>query len=207
MLETVDLTVVRGPNPVVRGLSLKVEPGRVFWVVGPNGAGKSSLLRVLVGLDRPSGGHVVRRLPSGERLLYFHSEMRLPPSAGAGSWGRLAHRLRRPGAIGPTPLRPRVRPGASARRLSTGEQKRLLLDVLLRQPGSLVLDEPFEHLSPDAKTALARLLQVRARSHVVIVATNQAAHRARDEGGLRLEGGEARPVGSAEVTPSTEDRA
>ena len=44
---------------LVRGLSMRVEPGQVWCVLGPNGAGKSTLLRTLAGLREPDGGHVL----------------------------------------------------------------------------------------------------------------------------------------------------
>lgn len=195
MLELNDLTVRRGSNPVVQGLSLMIRPGSVFWVVGPNGAGKTSLLRVMAGLDRPLSGTVVRWADAGEPLLYFQSEMALPPSATVGDWERLVRRLlSAPGAARRTPLWPDTAPSRRIARLSTGERKRLLLDALFRQPGSLLLDEPFEHLSPDAKAALASLMGTRSQTAVVVVATNQATGRARRDGGLRLEGGVAEPL-------------
>jgi ATPase subunit of ABC transporter with duplicated ATPase domains len=58
--------------------------------------------------------------------------------------------------------------------LSTGEAKRLLLWGLLRaNRGPLVLDEPYEHLSRDAKAALTDILRARAERNTVVVATNQ----------------------------------
>ena len=197
MLELIELEVVRGGDHVVRGLTVTVEPGRVFWVIGPNGAGKSSLLRVLAGLDRPRRGRVTRRGRTSDRMTYLHSEMRLPSAATAGDWDRLSRLLLSPGAATVTPLWPQVPRHRSVRRLSTGEQKRLVLDVAIRRPGSLILDEPFEHLSPDAKRLLGRHLKDRARRSVVVVATNQAIHRAADEGGLYLDAGEATPIGPA----------
>lgn len=195
MLELSDVTVIRGMAPVVEALDLVIEPGRVFWVVGPNGAGKTSLLRVLAGLDRPRRGRVVVRRPAGERLSYFQSEMALPGAATPRAWERLAGRLLPEGGGGRTPIWPEVPTGRRAGRLSTGERKRLLLDVLLRRGGSLILDEPFEHLSPEAKRSLGEILRARsADGRVVVVATNQATHRAAADGGLRLEGGVATPL-------------
>ncbi|MGH2427855.1 MAG: ABC transporter ATP-binding protein [Candidatus Limnocylindria bacterium] len=43
---------------VLRGLSVRVQPGEVVCLVGPNGAGKSTVLRVASGLLRPSAGRV-----------------------------------------------------------------------------------------------------------------------------------------------------
>jgi ABC-type multidrug transport system ATPase subunit len=200
MLELTDLTVRRGPNPVVERLHLVIRPGSVFWVVGPNGAGKTSLLRVMAGLDRPRSGTVSVRAEPGEPLLYFQSEMALPSSATVGDWERLVRRLLPVGADpGRTALWPDTHATRRVARMSTGERKRLLLDALLRRPGALLLDEPFEHLSPDAKKELSRLMELRARSRVVVVATNQATARAARDGGVRLEGGIAEPLGVAEA--------
>jgi ABC-type multidrug transport system ATPase subunit len=204
MLELIDVTVQRGPNLVVRGLDLELRPGTPFWVVGPNGAGKTSLLRVMAGLDAPREGAVRRRGGVDESFLYFQSEMALPPSATIADWERLVLALLPPGCSGArTALWPEAGGGRRVGRLSTGERKRLLLDALFRRPGSLLLDEPFEHLSPDAKADLARLIDARARTHVVVVATNQATGRADRDGGLRLEGGVAEPLAPAarEVAP------
>lgn len=189
MIELIDVTIRRGANAIASGLDLRIEPGRVFWVIGPNGAGKSSLLRVLVGMDTPRAGTVRRAFPEFQRLLYFHSEMAVPSAASVRAWERLVDRLMGPVSRGRTRLWPDVRSSARFSRLSTGERKRLLLDALLRREAPMVLDEPFEHLSPEAKATLRDLLRQRARRYLVVVATNQATGGAEREGGLHLEAG------------------
>ncbi len=52
------VTVVRGPTPVLSGVSLTVAPGSRIGVVGPNGAGKSTLLATLAGALQPDAGAV-----------------------------------------------------------------------------------------------------------------------------------------------------
>jgi ABC-type Mn2+/Zn2+ transport system ATPase subunit len=196
MLELIDVTVQRGPAPIVSGLTVEITAGRPFWVIGPNGAGKSSLLRVMAGLDSPRSGSVRRTGPPDPRYLYFQSEMAIPAAATVGDWERLVTRLLvGRGGAGRTPLWPEVPARRRVGRLSTGERKRLLLDALFRRPGPLLLDEPFEHLSPDAKASLSRLIEERARAEVVVVATNQDTGRAETDGGLRLEGGVATYAG------------
>ncbi|HUG40177.1 MAG TPA: ATP-binding cassette domain-containing protein [Longimicrobiales bacterium] len=202
MLALDDLAVRRGAERIVTGLSLEIRPGRIFWVVGPNGAGKSSLLRVLALLDPPAAGRVYHRAPPGEPFLYFHSEMALPASSTVGAWARLVPRLLPEGApAGHTALWPDVAADRKVGRLSTGERKRLLLDALLRRPGPLLLDEPYEHLSPDAKAALTAALEARVAApvaaRVVVVATNQLPAQAGGGAGLRLEAGFAEPFGEA----------
>jgi peptide/nickel transport system ATP-binding protein len=43
----------------VDGVSFKIKPGTIFGVVGESGCGKSTLSRMVMGLDRPTGGDVL----------------------------------------------------------------------------------------------------------------------------------------------------
>jgi ABC-type polar amino acid transport system ATPase subunit len=47
-----------GPNHVLKGIDLALEPGEVQVVIGPSGSGKSTLLRCVNLLEVPSAGHV-----------------------------------------------------------------------------------------------------------------------------------------------------
>lgn len=47
-----------GPFCVLDNISLTIRPGELLAVVGPSGCGKTSLLRVLGGLQQPTGGSV-----------------------------------------------------------------------------------------------------------------------------------------------------
>ena len=42
-------------HPVLRGVNLTAEPGRITVILGPNGAGKSTLLKVIAGFLPPAG--------------------------------------------------------------------------------------------------------------------------------------------------------
>jgi D-methionine transport system ATP-binding protein len=48
-----------GARAALTGVSLSVAPGEVFGVIGASGAGKSTLIRLINGLEKPSGGRVI----------------------------------------------------------------------------------------------------------------------------------------------------
>src|ERR1700730_351581 len=49
----------RGGQPVLSGVSVEVVPGRSLALVGESAAGKTTLLRLLLGLARPSSGQIL----------------------------------------------------------------------------------------------------------------------------------------------------
>ncbi|MEZ5842681.1 MAG: amino acid ABC transporter ATP-binding protein [Hyphomicrobiaceae bacterium] len=57
-LDIADLTASYGKQVVLDGISLSVGSGEVLGLIGPSGSGKSTILRVLVGLLKPSGGRI-----------------------------------------------------------------------------------------------------------------------------------------------------
>lgn len=185
------LLIRRKGRVVLAGFDLTHGPGRLAWVTGENGAGKSSLLRVLANRMRPEAG-TVRLEPATAGVAYYHPGMSLPRDARVQDWFRLL------GVSDVTDhvLAPTVGPGDAMARLSTGECKRLLLvGILSRDTSFTFLDEPYEHLSPEAKVILTRILLERARSGAVVVATNQDVPAGGDPLVIRVDGGSNGEVG------------
>ncbi|MFD5097606.1 ABC transporter ATP-binding protein [Streptomyces albidochromogenes] len=58
MIEAVGLTKRYGAKTAVYNLSFQVRPGTVTGFLGPNGSGKSTTMRMILGLDEPTSGHV-----------------------------------------------------------------------------------------------------------------------------------------------------
>jgi ABC-2 type transport system ATP-binding protein len=58
MIEAQSLSKRYGDKLAVNQLSFQVKPGMVTGFLGPNGAGKSTTMRMILGLDTPSGGRV-----------------------------------------------------------------------------------------------------------------------------------------------------
>ena len=124
--------------------------GEKILITGPNGAGKSTLLSVLAGTLEPAGGSVTRP----ERVGYLQQELELPqrpalrllPAFAAGLGGNIdehAEALLRLGLFRTSEFHVPV--GS----LSAGQQRRLALArLLLGGYGTLIVDEPTNHLAP-----------------------------------------------------------
>ncbi|WP_406136611.1 ABC transporter ATP-binding protein [Streptomyces sp. NBC_01089] len=75
MIEAVGLTKRYGAKTAVYNLSFQVRPGMVTGFLGPNGSGKSTTMRMILGLDQPTSGHVTvgghpfRKLPNAPRQV------------------------------------------------------------------------------------------------------------------------------------------
>ncbi|MFF7248560.1 ABC transporter ATP-binding protein [Embleya sp. NPDC008237] len=166
-----ELTKRYGRTTVVDHLSFTVRAGVVTGFLGPNGAGKTTVLKAVVGLARPTAGHVSFRggpVPCDARLLGVHIE---PCGAHPGRTAR-AH-LRALAILAGLPAA-RVdevletvgleqAAGMRVGKYSLGMRQRLgLATALLGDPEVLVLDEPVNGLDPQAIRRLRTLLRERA---------------------------------------------
>ncbi|MFD5702444.1 ABC transporter ATP-binding protein [Streptomyces lasiicapitis] len=162
MIEVKDLTKRYGATTAVKDLTFTVRPGYVTGFLGPNGAGKSTTLRMILGLNEPTGGtvtvggHRFRDRPRGLR----HVGALLDAGDVHGGRSAVAHLavLARSNRI------PRRRvdevlaevglAGAAGRRriagFSLGMRQRLgIAAALLGDPPVLLFDEPLNGLDPE----------------------------------------------------------
>jgi zinc transport system ATP-binding protein len=76
VVELTDVAFGYTASPVVRDISLRVDPGEYVAVVGPNGSGKSTLMKLMLGLLTPDEGtarlfgHPAHRFDDGARIGY-----------------------------------------------------------------------------------------------------------------------------------------
>ena len=188
LLEVRDVHAGYGTSEVLFGIDLAVGAGEIVGVLGRNGMGKTTLVRSIMGILRPSAGHIdfagralgglapdkVARLglalvPEGrqvfpnlsveEHLTAFHR----PSPDGNARW---------------TPRRalelfPRLasRLGHMGNQLSGGEQQMLAIArALVTNPKLLILDEATEGLAPLVREEIWRALgELRSAGHAMIV--------------------------------------
>ena len=53
-----ELTFAHGTQPVLRGITVLVQPGEMVGILGPNGCGKTTLMRLIIGSLRPQNGRI-----------------------------------------------------------------------------------------------------------------------------------------------------
>ncbi len=169
-------------RPVVRDVSLDVASGARLGIIGPNGSGKTTLLKLLAGVLTPTSGSValdgvalsqisrravarrIAMVPQNTHPAFDYTVLELAlmgryPHLGAlrgRKPGRPRHRARGAGRDG---HRRRLRRGCS-RRLSGGEQQRVVIaSALAQQAELLLLDEPTASLDPGYQLEIAELLR------------------------------------------------
>ncbi|MGI6706511.1 MAG: ABC transporter ATP-binding protein [Clostridia bacterium] len=59
IVNVTNLKKTYGELVAVADISFHIEQGEIFGFLGPNGAGKTSTINMMIGLSRPTGGHIV----------------------------------------------------------------------------------------------------------------------------------------------------
>jgi ABC-2 type transport system ATP-binding protein len=160
-------------------VSLRVRPGEIYALLGLNGAGKTTMIRMLLGMVRPTAGAV--------------SLLGTPVSPAAnGMWARVGHLVETPAAYPELTVRENLDAmrrlhglpdhrcvddvldrlaltryaDRRARTLSLGNAQRLgLAKALIHAPDLLVLDEPANGLDPAGVVEIRTMLAELAAEH------------------------------------------
>ncbi len=212
LLSVQGLSVRYRTTQAVAGVDLAITPGEVVGLIGPDGAGKSSTLRVLAGLQRPSGGRVTafgqpvweQRRALHHRVGYLAQRFALYGDLtvdenvqffsrlyGMSGWRAKRDDLLR--RVGLAPFRDRL-----AEHLSGGmKQKLALACTLIHDPELLILDEPTTGVDPLTRRELWRLLgELVANGLTLLVATPYLEEAERCSRVLLLRGGRVLAEGS-----------
>jgi branched-chain amino acid transport system ATP-binding protein len=196
MLEISGLRVEIAGSPILRGVSLSVGQGELVCLLGRNGAGKTTTMDAVMGRRRASGGsvrfrgaellglppHAIARMGVGfspEESEVF-ADLTVAENVALPTWtrpeGRPAEaRIEHAYAVFPKLRQYLARGGAQ---LSGGERKMVsIARALALDPDLLLLDEPFEGLSPVVIPEIARGVgAIRAEGRAVLIAESNLHH-------------------------------
>jgi sulfonate transport system ATP-binding protein len=159
-----------GERSVLRGIDLDIRPGEFVALLGRSGSGKSTFLRALAALDPAATGEIL--VP--ERRAVGFQDARLLPWArvidnvvlglpGRDSRARGLHALEEVGLADHAHDWPKTLSGGEAQRAA-------LARALVREPGLLLLDEPFGALDALTRIRMHRLVaELCARHHPAVL--------------------------------------
>ena len=169
-----------GDQHALRNLNLAVDQGEMTFLTGHSGAGKSTVLKLLLLLDRPTGGEIrvngdrITHLTGGavaryrrrfgvvfqdHRLLFdrsVHDNVALPLVMAGFSPTDTARRVR--AALDKVGLLPHERTNPAV--LSGGEQQRVgIARAVVARPEFLIADEPTGNLDPQLSSEIMSLFE------------------------------------------------
>ena len=185
MIEVRDLVKKYGATTAVDHLSFTVQPGRITGFLGPNGAGKSTTMRLILGLDRPTGGSALidgrpyRELPDPLRHVGALLEARAV-HGGRTAFNHLLYLAQTQGVpkrrvhqvlelVGLHPVA-----GKRTKGFSLGMSQRLgIAAALLADPQILILDEPVNGLDPEGIVWIRDLMKtLAAEGRTILVSSH-----------------------------------
>ena len=192
------------PDEILRGISLRVEPGRTLALVGPSGAGKSTIAGLVSRLHDPTDGAVriagidlrnttlaaVRDTVGvvAQDVHLFHDTLaaNLRYAKPGATDDELVAALRAAevwDVVARMPDRLDTVVGDRGHRLSGGEKQRIAIArLLLKDPGVVVLDEATAHLDAASEAAVqSALTGALAGRTSIVIAHRLATVRAADE--------------------------
>jgi branched-chain amino acid transport system ATP-binding protein len=197
LLEVQDLHAGYGKLEILKGVSLRVEPGQVVSIIGPNGAGKSTVFKTVFGLlpardgrvlldgedvtNRPPG-ELLRRgmayVPQGRNvfpLMTVEENLLLGAYTRPGS-AELAGEVAQLYATFPVLSESRRKRASD---LSGGQQQMLeMARALLLKPRLILLDEPTLGLAPLVFKEIFRIIENLRRLGQTILMVEQNAAKA-----------------------------
>jgi sulfonate transport system ATP-binding protein len=149
-----------GPVTALKGVSLKLPAGSFSALLGKSGCGKTTLLRLIAGLESPSGGEVSCSVPRSS-VGYVFQEARLMPWLSAednirfarwsgresGSFADVGQILQALGLSEFSKSFPHELSGGMAQRVALGR-------TLFCKPSLILMDEPFGALDWFTRKAL-----------------------------------------------------
>lgn len=219
MLELTDIHAGYNGREILRGTTLKINPGEIVALIGPNGAGKSTVLKVVSGFIIPKTGSIIfngediTNLPINKRISlgigYFlqggevFQDMSVYENLSMGG-GNLKRNIFKERLDDTLTLFPSLRDKLNKRAglLSGGERQMLALGmIMLNRPKLLLLDEPSAGLAPGlVKRIMEKIVEINKTYEIAILLVEQKVDEALQiaERGYLLKNGEVAFEGKSE---------
>ncbi len=186
-----DLSIGYDNIPLIRGINLSLEQGKILTLIGPNGSGKSTLLRTLSGQLPPLSGTIVineKKLLPGKRETARRIAVMMTERVSArrmtcrevvslgrypytGTLGMLSQHDQSVVDDSMAAAHVTEYAGREFNSLSDGQKQRVLLArAICQEPGLMILDEPTSYLDIRYQLELLSVLKdLASQKQVTIV--------------------------------------
>ncbi len=186
-----DLTFERNGEDIIHDFSFDVRAGDYVGVIGPNGGGKTTLLRLLLGLMRPTHGaiEILGGAPTDRRVREQLGYVAQRGGNLDAQFPATVEEVIRSGALNERVMKRVVKEmnvqhlmKRPMSRLSGGERQKVLLTrAIAREPKILFLDEPVDGLDPTSRDAFYALLRKLNQSGLTIIFVTHDVHTVAEE--------------------------
>ena len=160
LLNAQNIALEIGSRHILQNISLQISEQQIVTLIGPNGAGKTSLVKIVLGLLKPSTGKVERR--NNLRIGYMPQRLHIEPTMpiSVKKFLQLAvHADKRLIEKSLAEVSASALVNSQIHALSGGELQRVLLArALIQKPELLVLDEPAQGVDISGQAELYRLI-------------------------------------------------
>ncbi|WP_299064679.1 ATP-binding cassette domain-containing protein [uncultured Polaribacter sp.] len=215
-LEKVSYRVENRYLPIIKNLSLKIEPNSRILITGESGSGKSSLLRLIAGIIQPDDGNIYINNLSLKSLYlnHYRSQLGLSLSEETPFEGNLRENLIFSNdkskdelifnvlkSIGLSQfLREQVN-GLDTDLYPEGKQmsytitkKIILARAIIKEPKLLILEDPLDQFNLDESEKIIDYLTDKARPWALVVVSNKKSWRTKCSKIVTLEEGKIKNI-------------
>lgn len=178
LIELRGVDFVRGQRTILSGVNLTIRRGDFVAVTGPNGGGKTTLMRLILGLLKPTRGTVVRRQRK-VRVSYLPQKNAIDSQFPITVREVIASGLVEPdsGGLVDRMLREMELVEHASKPigvLSGGQQQRALLGrALISNPEMLVLDEPLSYVDKHFEERIYDIIRRLASKTTIILVSHE----------------------------------
>lgn len=190
-IETKDLYQAFGAQTVLENVNIQIEKGSFVGIFGPNGGGKTTLLKILMGLEKPTQGTVTlypKESKTGKPRIGYVPQinnldkqypitvldlvlMNFLGTSMMSTSSRLREKEKAYLALKKVGLEEKTHTHFGS--LSGGQaQRALIARAIVHDPEILFLDEPTASVDPDAEQAIINLLLSLQESMTILMVTH-----------------------------------
>ena len=194
VIETRKLTKRYDQVVAVNNLDMTIYKGEIFGMLGPNGSGKTTTILMLLGLTEPTAGEVrVLGLDPARQPLSVKARVGyIPDQVGFYDDLTAVENLMYTARLNGIPRKEAMKRIEEAlKRLGLGEvmdnpvktfsrgmrQRLAVADVLIKQPGMIIMDEPTQGLDPEGAHEFLNIIRQLKDEDITVLLASHLLHQ------------------------------